>query len=181
MQISNLLAGYTLGDADLLRGRWEEKASEMAKQRKRFLKGAREHNIPETKANEIFDLMEYFAGYGFNKSHTAAYALITYQTAYLKAHYPVESMAALLTSDMDNTDRVVKYINECRELGITILPPDVNESYRSFSVVGEKIRFGLAAVKNVGGGAIDSIIETRKKDGKYKSVQDFCERVDFPK
>lgn len=182
MQISNLLAGYTLGDADLLRrAMGKKKLAEMAKQRKRFMKGARERNIPETKANEIFDLMEYFAGYGFNKSHTAAYALITYQTAYLKAHYPVESMAALLTSDMDNTDRVVKYINECRELGITILPPDVNEGYRSFSVVGENIRFGLAAVKNVGGGAIDSIIETRKNDGKYESLQDFCERVDLSK
>ncbi len=182
MQISNLLAGYTLGEADLLRrAMGKKKASEMAKQRKRFMTGARERNIPEAKANEIFDLMEYFAGYGFNKSHTAAYALITYQTAYLKAHYPVESMAALLTSDMDNTDRVVKYINECREMKIPILPPDVNESYRSFSVSGKSIRFGLAAVKNVGGGAIDSIIEVRGKDKKYESLQDFCERVDLSK
>lgn len=182
MQISNLLAGYTLGDADLLRrAMGKKKASEMAKQRKRFMEGARERNISEAKATEIFDLMEYFAGYGFNKSHTAAYALISYQTAYLKAHFPVESMAALLTSDMDNTDRVVKYINECREMHIQILPPDVNESYRSFSVSGKDIRFGLAAVKNVGGGAIDSIIGVRKQDGKYENLQDFCERVDLSK
>ena len=180
MQISNVLAGYTLGDADLLRrAMGKKKASEMAKQRKRFMEGARERKIPEKKADEVFNLMEYFAGYGFNKSHTAAYAFITYQTAYLKAHYPVESMAALLTSDMDNTDRVVTYINECREMGITILPPDVNESQRSFSVVDQKIRFGLAAVKNVGGGAVDSILEVRGKDGKYKGLKDFCERVDL--
>ena len=180
MQISNLLAGYTLGEADLLRrAMGKKKPKEMAKQRKRFLEGTREKNIPDAKAEEIFSLMEYFAGYGFNKSHTAAYALITYQTAYLKAHYPVEFMAALLTSDMDNTDRVVKYINECREMQIAILPPDVNESYKTFSVVGDKIRFGLAAVKNVGSGAIDSIIETREADGKYQHVQDFCEHVDL--
>ena len=182
MQISNVLAGYTLGEADLLRrAMGKKKAEEMAKQRKRFMEGARQKSIPEAKADEIFSLMEYFAGYGFNKSHTAAYALITYQTAYLKAHYPVEFMAALLTSDMDNTDRVVKYINECRELNITILPPDVNESFRMFSVVDGKIRFGLAAVKNVGVGAIDSIIETRERDGKYQSLHDFCERVDLTK
>lgn len=182
MQISNTLAGYTMGEADLLRqAMGKKKAKEMAKQRKRFLEGTRKNNIPDNQAEEIFSLMEYFAGYGFNKSHTAAYALITYQTAYLKAHYPVEFMAALLTSDMDNTDRVVNYINECRELGITILPPDVNESYRTFSVLEDKIRFGLAAVKNVGSSAVDSIIETRKKDGKYQSLQGFCERVDLSK
>jgi len=182
MQISNVLAGYSLGEADILRkAMGKKKPDEMAKQRKHFLEGAKKKNIAETKAEEIFNLMEYFAGYGFNKSHTAAYALITYQTSYLKAHYSVEFMAALLTSDMDNTDRVVKYINECRDLNITVLPPDVNESERTFSVVGDKIRFGLAAVKNVGVGAIDSIIETRNKDGNYESLQDFCERVDLSK
>ncbi|MBD3307109.1 DNA polymerase III subunit alpha [candidate division KSB3 bacterium] len=182
MQISNMLAGYSLGEADLLRrAMGKKKAEEMAKQRKRFLEGTRRNQIPDAKAEEIFSLMEYFAGYGFNKSHTAAYALITYQTAYLKAHYPVDFMAALLTSDMDNTDRVVKYINECRELSIAILPPDVNESYRTFSVVDEKIRFGLAAVKNVGGGAVEAIIATRETDGKYTTLQDFCERVDLAK
>lgn len=182
MQISNMLAGYTLGEADLLRrAMGKKKVEEMAKQRKRFLEGTRQKNIPDAKAEEIFNLMEYFAGYGFNKSHTAAYALITYQTAYLKAHYPVEFMAALLTSDMDNTDRVVKYINECREMQIPILPPDVNESQKTFSVVEQQIRFGLAAVKNVGYGAIDSIITTREQDGKYRDVQDFCERVDLSK
>ncbi len=180
MQIANVLAGYTMGEADILRkAMGKKKPEEMAKQRKRFLEGTRKNNIPDTKAGEIFDLMEYFAGYGFNKSHTAAYAMITYQTAYLKAHYPVEFMAALLTSDMDNTDRVVKYINECRELNIPILPPDVNESDKTFSVVGDKIRFGLAAVKNVGTGAIDSTIEIRGRNGKYNSLQDFCERVDL--
>ncbi|PID56124.1 DNA polymerase III subunit alpha [candidate division KSB3 bacterium] len=180
MQISNVLAGYTLGDADLLRrAMGKKKVEEMAKQRKRFMEGARKRNIPEGKADEVFNLMEYFAGYGFNKSHTAAYALITYQTAYLKAHYPVESMAALLTSDMDNTDRVVTYINECREMGITILPPDVNESQHSFSVVDQKIRFGLAAVKNVGSGAVDSILDVRGSGGKYDGLKDFCERVDL--
>lgn len=188
MQISNVLAGYSLGEADLLRrAMGKKKAEEMAKQRKRFLEGTRERKIPDAKAEEVFSLMEYFAGYGFNKSHTAAYALITYQTAYLKAHYPVEFMAALLTSDMDNTDRVVKYINECREMQIPILPPDVNESFKNFSVVVNKdcacdsIRFGLAAVKNVGGGAIDSIIDVREHEGKYEGVQDFCERVDLSK
>ena len=182
MQISNVLAGYSLGEADLLRrAMGKKKLEEMAKQRKRFLEGTRERKIPDNKADEVFSLMEYFAGYGFNKSHTAAYALITFQTAYLKAHYPVEFMAALLTSDMDNTDRVVKYINECREMQIPILPPDVNESFKNFSVVGQNVRFGLAAVKNVGGGAIDSIIEVREQDGKYEGLQDFCERVDLSK
>ena len=182
MQISNVLAGYTLGEADLLRrAMGKKKAEEMAKQRARFLEGTRKNQIPDAKADEIFNLMEYFAGYGFNKSHTAAYALITYQTAYLKAHYPVEFMAALLTSDMDNTDRVAKYLNECRDLNIPILPPDVNESYRTFSVISEKIRFGMAAVKNVGGNAVDAIIETRQKKGNYQSLQDFCERVDLGK
>lgn len=182
MQISNKLAGYSLGEADLLRrAMGKKKAEEMAKQRARFIEGTRKNNIPDAKADEIFNLMEYFAGYGFNKSHTAAYALITYQTAYLKQHYPEEFMAALLTSDMDNTDRVVLYINECREMGIPILPPDVNESEKTFSVVDKKIRFGLAAVKNVGQGAVDAIIAARAKDGKYKSLQDFCERVDLSK
>ncbi len=182
MQISNVLAGYSLGEADLLRrAMGKKKLEEMAKQRARFLEGTRERKIPDNKADEVFSLMEYFAGYGFNKSHTAAYALITFQTAYLKAHYPVEFMAALLTSDMDNTDRVVKYINECREMHIPILPPDVNESFKNFSVVDNNVRFGLAAVKNVGGGATDSIIEVREKDGKYAGLQDFCERVDLSK
>lgn len=180
MQISNLLAGFSLGEADLLRrAMGKKKVEEMAKQRARFLEGTRKNNIPDNKADEIFNLMEYFAGYGFNKSHTAAYALVTYQTAYLKAHFPVATMAALLTSDMDNTDRVVKYINECREMGIKILPPDVNASMRTFSVAGENIRFGLAAVKNVGGGAVDAIIEARQTKGSYKHLQDFCERVDL--
>jgi len=125
--------------------------------------------------------MEKFGGYGFNKSHSAAYALIAYQTAYLKAHYPLEFMAALLTSEMDSTDDIVKYIGECREKGIEILPPDVNESERDFTVVGDKIRFGLAAVKNVGTAAIESIISTREKKDSFSSLFDFCQKVDLRK
>ena len=122
--------------------------------------------------------MEQFAGYGFNKSHSAAYALVAYQTAYLKAHYPVEFMAALLTEDMGNTDKVIKNIADCREMGIEVLPPDINASDRSFRVLGNSIRFGLGAVKNVGEGAIEAIIEARK-EGDFKDIFDFCERVDL--
>ncbi|NLJ77272.1 MAG: DNA polymerase III subunit alpha, partial [Peptococcaceae bacterium] len=129
-------------------------------------------------AGQIFDLMEYFAGYGFNKSHSAAYALVSYQTAYLKANYTLPFMAALLTSVKDNTDKVSAYIEECRRLGIEVLPPDVNESRESFTVAGSKIRFGLAAVKNVGSGAVESIIQSREKDGIFNDYTDFCRRLD---
>ena len=151
MQISNRLAGYSLGDADLLRrAMGKKKLEEMAKQRERFIKGALERGFPQKKVEKIFDLMEQFAGYGFNKSHSAAYAYLAFVTAYLKAHYPVEFMAALLTSETGNTAKVVKYINECREMGITVLPPDVNHSDWSFTPDGDAIRFGLGAVKNLG-------------------------------
>jgi DNA polymerase-3 subunit alpha len=180
MQIANRLAGYSLGEADLLRRAMGKKnAEEMAKQRQRFVKGALERDLPQKKIEKIFDLMEQFAGYGFNKSHSAAYALLAYQTAYLKTHYPVEFMAALLTSVSGSTDDVVKYINECREMGIPVEPPDVNVSAANFTPHGEAIRFGLSAVKNVGHNAIESIVIARKEIGSFKSIFQFCEKVDL--
>src|SRR3970040_1182797 len=146
----------------------------MEKTRKKFLDGAKAKGIPARTAEKVFDLMAQFAGYGFNKSHSAPYAVVAYETAYLKAHYPVEFMAALLTSEMADTDKIVKYIEECRSMGITVLPPDVNESGSGFKVVGEKIRFGLVAVKNVGDLAIHSILESRTAKGRFKSLYDFC-------
>ncbi len=180
MQIASRLAGFTLGEADILRrAMGKKKIKEMDSQRKKFIAGAVANNIKAGLGKKIFDLMAHFAGYGFNKSHSAAYALISYQTAYLKTHYPVEFMAALLTSEMDNTNKIVRYINECREMDIKILPPDVNESTNSFTVVGEHIRFGLAAVKNVGESAVLEIIDCRNKDGLFPSIFDFCKRVDL--
>ncbi len=179
MQISRSLAGYSLGQADLLRramGKKDDK--EMTRQKGLFLEGAKANKLDPKKAEAIFDLMHKFAEYGFNKSHSAAYALIAYQTAYLKAHYPVEFMAALLSCDMDSTDKVVKSINDCREQGIEVLPPDINSSGLSFTVVGTSMRFGLGAVKNVGTGAIEAILEARK-NGPFTSLYDFCERVDL--
>jgi len=180
MQIANRLAGYSLGEADLLRRAMGKKqAEEMAKQRERFVEGATQRSFPPKKIEKIFDLMAQFAGYGFNKSHSAAYALLAYHTAYLKTHYPVEFMAALLTSVTGNTDDVVKYINECREMGIAVEPPDINVSDANFTPHGAAIRFGLAAVKNVGHNAIDSIVAGRKKLGKYRDIFEFCESVDL--
>jgi DNA polymerase III subunit alpha len=180
MQIANRLAGYSLGEADLLRRAMGKKDPEaMAKQRARFVRGATERGFQAKKIAKIFDLMEQFAGYGFNKSHSAAYALLAYQTAYLKTKYPVEFMAALLTSVSGSTDDVVKYINECREMGIAVEPPDVNVSDAYFTPHGEAIRFGLAAVKNVGHNAIESIVKARKESGAFKSVFEFCENVDL--
>src|SRR5436305_137845 len=167
MQISNKLAGYSLGDADILRRAMGKKsADEMAKQRERFITGAAQCGFPAKKIAKIFDLMEQFAGYGFNKSHSAAYAYLAYVTAYLKAHYAVEFMSALLTSESGNTDKIVKYINECREMGIEVLPPDVNVSDAYFTPHDNAIRFGLAAVKNVGRNAIESIASARKELGR---------------
>ncbi|HKD80812.1 MAG TPA: DNA polymerase III subunit alpha [Candidatus Angelobacter sp.] len=180
MQIANVLAGYSLGEADLLRRAMGKKiAEEMAAQRQRFVKGAVERGLPEKKIVKIFDLMEQFAGYGFNKSHSAAYALLAYQTAYLKTHYPVEFMAALLTSQMGNTDNVVKYINECREIEIPVEPPNINVSDSDFTPHGSAIRFGLAAVKNVGRNAIEAIAAARKEIGRFTSIFEFCEKVDL--
>jgi DNA polymerase-3 subunit alpha len=185
MQIANRLAGYSLGEADMLRrAMGKKKASEMAKHRDRFASGARERGLNEKKAGHIFDLMEQFAGYGFNKSHSAAYAFVAYVTAYLKAHYPVEFMSALLTSETGNTSKVVKYINECRDMGIAVLPPDINSSDSNFTPVvsagpGMAIRFGLSAVKNVGGTAVESIIKARTEGGPFRTIFDFGERVDL--
>jgi DNA polymerase-3 subunit alpha len=182
MRIASTLAGFSLADADILRrAMGKKKPEEMSRQRKKFLAGAEKMKVPRAKAEEVFDLMAHFAGYGFNKSHSAAYAMITYQTAYLKAHFPVEFMAALLTSEAENTDKVVKYIAECRDMGIGVLPPDVNHSERQFTVVEGGIRFGLAAVKNVGDAAIDSILSIRAEHGPFSSLADFCRQVDLRK
>jgi len=181
MQAANKLAGYSLGEADLLRRAMGKKnAEEMAKQRERFVQGATQRGFPPRKIEKIFDLMAQFAGYGFNKSHSAAYALLAYHTAYLKTHHPVDFMAALLTSVTGSTDDVVKYINECREMGIAVEPPDINVSDANFTPHGQAIRFGLAAVKNVGGNAIESIVKGRKKLGRnFRSFYEFCEEVDL--
>jgi DNA polymerase-3 subunit alpha len=181
MQIANVLASYSLGEADLLRRAMGKKnAEEMAQQRDRFIKGAVENGHPKDIAAEIFDQMDKFAGYGFNKSHSAAYALLAYQTAYLKTHFPVEFMAALLTSETSKPDSVVKYISECREMSIGVEPPDVQVSGAQFTPHGENIRFGLAAVKNVGSNAIESILKARAEvDGRFRDFWQFCEKVDL--
>lgn len=179
MSIANKLANFSMGQADILRkAMGKKKPEEMEKQKESFIQGAVANRIPEKKASRIFDLMAYFAEYGFNKSHSAAYAYITYQTAYLKAHYPVEFTAATLSADMDNTDKIVKSIAGCREMGIDMLPPDINQSGNEFKVVGSSIRFGLEAVKGVGSAAIDSIISTRDTTGPFLSVANFIERID---
>jgi DNA polymerase-3 subunit alpha len=180
MQIAQVLGGYTMGDADILRRAMGKKdPEEMAAQRERFVGGAIKKKIDEKKATEIFDQMETFARYGFNKSHSAAYALVSYQTAYLKTHYPVEFMAALMTSEMGDTDKVIKNLAECREKEIEVLAPDINESRSDFTPVGDKIRFGLAAVKNVGEKAVEVILQSRNQDGPFDSLFDFCRRVDM--
>jgi DNA polymerase-3 subunit alpha len=181
MKIAGALAKYTMSEADDLRKAMGKKIPEiLAKQKERFVSGAVENNTPRKKAEELFDLIEKFGGYGFNKSHSAAYALVAFQTAYLKAHFPVELLASLLTSEMHSTDGVVKYIAECRSRDIPVLPPDVNESDKVFSAKGDEIIFGLVAVKNVGEGAIEGIIEEREK-GPFQSLYEFCERVDLRK
>ena len=178
MKIAQELAGFSLAQADILRKAMGKKQQDvMAAQRESFVNGCVKNGIDKVTAEKIFDEISYFAGYGFNKAHTAAYAVIAYQTAYLKAHFPVEYMAALLTSVIDNSDKVAHYINECRHLGIKVLPPDINESYESFTVVSDKIRFGLTAVKNVGHNVARAIIKARKSEGKFTSFTDFVEKV----
>jgi DNA polymerase-3 subunit alpha len=185
MQISNVVAGYSLGDADLLRRAMGKKdMAEMGKQRERFMSGAAANKHPKDTAGKLFDLMAQFAGYGFNKSHSAAYALLAYHTAWLKTHYPVEFMAALLTSETSKPENVVKYISECREMNISVVPPNVQVSYANFTPIGDAIGFGLAAIKNVGHNAIDSIIAARaamQEVGKigFASLWEFCEKVDL--
>jgi DNA polymerase III subunit alpha len=179
MQIANRLASFSLGEADILRrAMGKKKKEEMAAQRAKFMAGCAGNKIPEKKAEGIFNLMEEFAGYGFNKSHSCAYALLAYQTAYLKTHFPVEFIAALLTSETGNADKAVKYINEARGMSIKILPPDVNESDLYFTPIGEAIRFGLAAIKNVGENTAKAICEARASGGRFKSLYDFCERIE---
>ena len=181
----------------MLNGPGKKKAAEMDEQREKFLDGCRKKGIEKGIGGRVFDLMAYFAGYGFNKSHSAAYAWLAYQTAYLKANYPAYFMAALLTSERANTDKMVQYIGECREMGIRVLPPDVNEAEKFFTVVpravaeGEEtreagpaapatdIRFGLAAIKNVGEGAVEAMLAAREEGGPFRSLFDFCDRVDL--
>lgn len=182
MQIASALANFSLADADILRrAMGKKKPAEMEKQKQKFLEGARANKISPQKAELIFDRMAKFAEYGFNKSHSTAYAYISYQTAYLKAHFPVAFMAALLSSEVDNTDKVVSHIAVCRDRGIEVLPPDVNESMQNFTVAGSKIRFGLAAVKNVGQAAIEAIVAARTAEGPFTSLPDFVRRVDLRK
>jgi DNA polymerase III subunit alpha len=192
MRIASALAGFTMGEADILRkAMGKKKADVMETQREAFMNGCVARNLPAKKAQRIWDHMEQFAGYGFNKSHSAAYALLAYQTAYLKANYPVYFVAALLTSERANTEKMVPYIGECREMGIRMLPPDVNESDLYFTVVSppaagdgatggpQAIRFGMAALKNVGEGAVEAILRARRAGGAFLSLFDFCERVDL--
>ena len=181
MKVASELAGFSLGQADILRKAMGKKQKKvMEKQRELFIKGAQKNKIKKNVAVEVFDLIAYFAGYGFNKSHSVSYAFISYQTAYLKKNFPVEYMASLLTSIMGNNDKIPLYIRECQNMGIQILPPDINQSLINFTVVGNKsIRFGMAAVKNVGEKAFKSIIEERKKNNIYESLFDFCQRVDL--
>ena len=181
MQIAQVLAGYTLGGADLLRrAMGKKKPEEMAKQRSVFIEGAVQRAVPEPQARHIFDLMEKFAGYGFNKSHSAAYALLSYQTAWLKAHYPAAFMAAVLSSDMDRTDKVETLIYECAEMGLALENPDVNASAFAFTVSGERtIRYGLGGVKGVGRAAVEAIIAEREARGPFTSIEDLCRRLDL--
>lgn len=180
MKIVSDLAGFTLAQADSLRRAIGKKIPEiMDREKKAFLDGSLERKVPQAIAEKIWNLIDYFSGYGFNKSHSTAYALISYQTAYLKAHYPIEFMTALLSSEMGNTNKVVRYIEECRKMGIEVKPPAVNESYSEFTCVGDHIRFGLAAIKNVGAAAMESIIQSRKEDGRFQSFFDFTRRIDL--
>jgi len=179
MKIASELAGFTLGQADILRrAMGKKKAEVMQQQRAKFIQGAKERGYDPKTAADVFDLIEYFAGYGFNKSHSAAYAFISYQTAYLKSHFPTEYLTACLSSIQEDTEKIAKFIIEARRLNIKVLPPDVNESLANFTVVGEKkIRFGLAAIKNVGENAVQEIL-TRRKEARFQNIFDFLERVD---
>jgi len=181
MQIAQTLSGYTLGGADLLRrAMGKKKPEEMATQRSVFIGGAIERGVPAARAGQIFDLIEKFAGYGFNKSHSAAYALLAYQTAWLKAHYPEAFMAAVLSSDMEHTDKVVSFIDECAGIGLEVMPPDVNHSMYAFTVAGPgTIRYGLGAIKGVGEGAVEAIVGERERHGPFGDLADLCRRVDL--
>ena len=180
MQIATTLAGFTPGGADLLRRAMGKKQAEyMDEQREHFVRGAAQNGYPTEQAGRIFDLMAYFAGYGFNRSHSVAYALLAYCTAYLKAHFPNEFMAALMGCDMENTDKLTRYIGDSREMGLTALAPSVNDGAYGFAVSGEELRYGLGAIKGVGQGAVSSILHEREANGPYQSFFDLCERLDF--
>ncbi|MDD5565607.1 MAG: DNA polymerase III subunit alpha [Candidatus Omnitrophica bacterium] len=181
MQIVSSLAGFSLAEADLLRRAMSKKIPEvMEQQRKHFTSGCVKNGLSEATAKKIFDQIVFFSGYGFNRSHSAAYALISYRTAFLKSNFPVEFMTALLTSERDNTDKIVEYVNEAEKMGLTILPPDINASGALFKIENEKsIRFGLLAVKNVGRGAIESVINARNEAGAFTSLEDLCQRIDL--
>src|SRR5690606_38675513 len=183
MQMAQIVGGYSLGGADLLRRAMGKKVpAEMAKHREIFREGAAKGDVGAAKADEIFDLMEKFAGYGFNKSHAAAYSLVAYQTAWLKKHYPSEFMAATLSSDMDKTEKVVGFLDEARGLGLTVLPPDINHSDFMFVATdADTVRYGLGAVKGVGQGVCESIVEARREGGEFRDLFDFCKRVDSSK
>ncbi len=179
MKIANVLAGFSMARADILRKAMGKKKVEiMEKMCAEFIEGCRKNGIAEADSQKIFDFMATFARYGFNKAHSTCYAIVAYQTAYLKAHYPVEFMAAILTSEIDNTDRVAVLRRECRRLGISVLPPDVNTSITHFSVEGDAVRFGMGAVKNVGHAVVEKIVKSREADGAFKSIYDFIDRVD---
>ena len=180
MQIAQVMGGYSLGEADLLRrAMGKKKKKEMDKQRVRFLEGAERNEVPEATAVEVFELMAEFAKYGFNKSHTAAYGFVAYQTAWLKHHLPAEFFASLLTIESSNTDKVLLYMDDARRQGVEVLPPDVNESQLKFTVVGEKLRFGLTAVKGIGSSAIESILAVREEKGRFDKLEDFVAAVDL--
>src|SRR5204862_217454 len=180
MRIASALAGFTLGEADLLRKAMGKKnAAVMQAQRQKFVTGATSHGINEKKATQVFDLMEHFAGYGFPKAHSTAYALLAYQTAYLKANYPWHFAAALLTIESQNTDKLAVYLQECKDRGIPVLPPDINKSQLAFTVTPEGVRFGLTAIKNVGEGAIASILSVRASKGRITSLHSLCDQLDL--
>ncbi len=183
MQISQVIGGYSLGGADLLRrAMGKKKAEEMAQQRQLFMEGAEKGGFDSAKAGALFDLMEKFAGYGFNKSHSAAYALVSYQTMWLKAHYPAAFMAAVLSADMDNTDKVVTLVEECRTMKLKVLPPDINSCMPNFTVADDNtVLYGLGAIKGVGVAALETVVEERQRNGQFKDLFDFCRRIDLRK
>ncbi len=179
MRIANEVAGFTLGEADLLRKAMGKKdAKVMQAQRQKFLQGAKARKVDAKKAGDLFDLMEAFAGYGFNKSHSTTYALVAYHTAYLKANYPAHFMAALLTIESQNTAKLAMYLGECRALGVSVLPPDINSSELAFTVTPDGVRFGLGAVKNVGEAAVLALLDARRRDGGVRSLYRLCEQLD---
>jgi DNA polymerase-3 subunit alpha len=181
MKIANVMAGFSMADADGLRKAMGKKIPEiMAKYKEQFVKGAVKLGVKEDVAVQVFDLMAFFAGYGFNKSHSAAYGIVSYQTAYLKANYPVEYMCALMSCAMGDTDKLAEYIEECRQLKIEVLPPDINKSELDFVIIGDKIRFGLGAVKGAGEKAIEALIQLRAKAGGFKSLHQFSEHCQPP-